>query len=356
MPRRVTLADVSREAGVGVATVSRALSPQDHPDVNAETRTRIRQVADRLGYRPSFTARALRNHDYHAVSIMLPEGLWGWWEPAVRGAYAAADEVGYRTLVQPFASDERLSEDGRPRLPYAGPSTAAAVVASLIEVPTEGLLIFGSADDANVVETAHRLRLPIVSIDDVAESVLVPTIVTDSRAGARLGVEHLLGLGRRKIAYVGGDYSAHYMTQRLLGYREALSGAGLEFDPNLVVACANTIDETLPTYPEFDRFFATNPDVDAIFCEADQVAAPVLRSLRAAGKSVPNDVSIVGFDDERAALIVDPPLTTIRQPYEELGRRAFSTLLEGINGGSISPGRDLLEPHLVVRDSTAPVA
>ncbi|GAA4156602.1 LacI family DNA-binding transcriptional regulator [Leifsonia shinshuensis] len=352
--RRVTLADVSKEAGVGIATVSRALAPQDHPDVSAETRSRIRAVADRLGYRPSVTARALRTSDYHAVSILLPEGIWGWWDPAVRGATAAADRLGYRVLVQQFANPEHTADEGLRTLPYAGPSNAAAIVASLVEVPTEGLLIFGSADDTGVAEAARRLRLPIMTVDDVAQDLVLPTIVTDSRVGAREGVEHLIGLGRRKIAYVGSQYDAFYVKERLLGYRDALAGAGIPFREELVIPCAYTIDESRRTYPEFDRFLESEPDIDAIFCEADEIAAPVLRSLRAAGRSVPDEISVVGFDDDRPAVIVDPPLTTVRQPYEELGRRALDALLRLIAGDTIPIGRELVPPSIVVRDSTAP--
>jgi LacI family transcriptional regulator len=215
------------------------------------------------------------------------------------------------------------------------------------------LLIFGSAFDADVVEEARRLRLPFVAIDDVAHDVLVPTVVTDSRAGARLGVEHLLSLGRRKIAYVGSDYDAYYVRERRLGYRDTLANAGISFDPALIVTCPDTLDESLRVHPNFDRFLASRPDIDAIFCEADQIAAAVLRSLRIAGLSVPTDISLVGFDDERAALLVDPPLTSVRQPYEELGRRAVDTLLSAIRGESVPVGRQLVPPRLVVRESTA---
>src|SRR5580765_5504559 len=274
MAGRVTLADVSKRAGVGIATVSRALAPQDHPDVNSETRARIRLVADELGYRPSVTARALRNHDYRAVSIMVPEETWGWFDPAVRGAFAAADESGYRTLVQPFANPGQYSprNDARRAGSPGRSSTAASLVSSLVEVPAEGLLIFGSAYDAKVVEAARRLRLPFVAIDDVAHEVLVPTVVTDSRAGARLGVEHLLSLDRRKIAYVGSDYDAYYVKERRLGYRAALADAGVAFDPALMVTCPDTLDQSLPVYPNFERFLASRPDIDGIFCEADQIA------------------------------------------------------------------------------------
>lgn len=357
MAGRVTLADVSKRAGVGIATVSRALAPQDHPDVSTETRARIRLVADELGYRPSVTARALRNHDYRAVSIMVPEETWGWFDSAVRGASAAADEHGYRTLVQPYANPGQYSPgNDAPRAETpARPSTAASLVSSLVEVPAEGLLIFGSAYDADVVEEARRLRLPFVAIDDVAHEVLVPTVVTDSRAGARIGVEHLLSLGRRKIAYVGSDYDAYYVRERQLGYRAALADAGISFDPDLMVTCPDTNDESLRVHPNFDGFLASQPGIDAIFCEADQIAAAVLRSLRVVGLSVPQDISVVGFDDERAALLVDPPLTSVRQPYEELGRRALDILLKAIRGESVPVGRELVPPRLVVRQSTASV-
>jgi Transcriptional regulators len=295
----------------------------------------------------------LRSSDYHAVSILLPEGIWGWWDAAVRGASVAADELGYRVLVQPFTARPRKTEEPQHTLPYAGPSTAAAVVASLIQVPTEGVLIFGSADDAGVAEAAQRLRLPIMSIDDVAETLAIPTLVTNSKLGARLAVEHLISLGRRNIAYIGSDYDAFYVRERFLGYREALADAGIVYQEQLVIRCADSIDESKRTYPEFDRFLESGVTVDAVFCETDQIAAPVLRSLRASGRSVPSEVSVVGFDDERAALVVDPPLTTVHQPYEELGRRSLSALFEIIGGASIPVSRELLDPHLVIRESTS---
>ena len=195
-----------------------------------------------------------------------------------------------------YAGPGRRRQERYPRLP-APPVDGA--VRRLSEVPTTGVLIFGSADDPAVVEAAERLRLPIVPIDDSAESVLLPpALLTDSRGGARLGVEHLLAQGRRNIANVGGAYTAWYMTERLLGYRAPLDRASISFDPSLVVRCANTEDEARHGYPEFDRFLRTHPDIDGIFCEADDIAAPVLRSLRASGLSVPDDVSLVGFDDE----------------------------------------------------------
>ncbi|HCF99815.1 MAG TPA: LacI family transcriptional regulator [Chloroflexi bacterium] len=353
MASRITIADVSREAGVGVATVSRALSPRDHPDVSASTREHVRSVADKLGYRPSYAARALRSRDYHAISIFVPDRMWAWWEPAVREAYIAADGLGYRTLVQPFIPSHSLDLGPRKGLPADSKAAkAASAVASLVEIPTDGVLIFGSADDASVRDAATRLRLPIVTVDDVADPVLVPTVATDNRAGVRFAVEHLISRGRKRIAYVGSTWDTLYTRERRAGYESALADAGIRFDPRLVISCSNVGDESLRTYPEFDRFIASRPEIDAIVCEADELAPPVLRSLRANGLRVPDDVSIVGFDDERAALLVDPPLTTIRQPYEELARCSLQLLVRAMGGEQLEVTRQLIVPQLVVRSST----
>lgn len=189
----------------------------------------------------------------------------------------------------------------------------------------KGILILGSADDVEVKDAAGRLRLPIVAIDDAADNVLMPTVGTDSRAGVRLAVEHLLATGRRRIAYLRSDFDLFYTREREAGYVNALRDAGLLNDPRLIVTCKDTGSSATTTYPELDRFLASGASFDALVLEGDNLAVPALRALRRAGLSVPDDVAVVGFDDDRLARIIDPPLTTVRQPYE-LGRvAAWST-------------------------------
>ncbi|MBT2565238.1 LacI family DNA-binding transcriptional regulator [Arthrobacter sp. ISL-85] len=337
---KVTLADISREAGLGKATVSRALAVEPHPDVSEETRARVKAVADRLGYRPSVTARALRAGGYHAISAVIPDNAWGWWEPAVRAAFLEAGEHGYHVLAHAVA--------GRP-------GGAASVVEDLANVPTEGILLFGSSNDTAVLRAANALRLPTVAIDDVNDEVRVPTITVDNVAGAYQATTYLIQSGRRRIAYLGsGAKSTLFERDRLAGYKKALAEHGLEVDPELVVydtAWKWDDGETPSRSAPIEYLVDRGISFDAVFCEFDMIAAPALRSLRRAGLSVPADVAIVGFDDDLAAQLLDPQLTTIRQPYERMGRNAVRKLLAAIGGERLQPTRELEAPELIRRES-----
>ncbi|MFC3624438.1 LacI family DNA-binding transcriptional regulator [Microbacterium aurantiacum] len=328
---------MSRAAGVGVATVSRALAPDPHPDVSAAKRERVREAADLLRYRPSGAARALRTGAYHALSIVLPDDAWGWWEPTVRSSFLAAAEEGHHVLVHPIG--------GRT-------GGAATAVDSLADVPTDGVLLFGSANDDDVLRASNRLRLPVVTIDDVNENVLFPTLSVDNRAGAQAACEHLIASARRRIVYVGtGSASELFVRERFAGYRDALTAAGLAWDERLVVQSPEAADESIVTLSGVSQLIITGVRFDAVFCEYDLLAAPLLRTLRLAGLRVPEDVAVVGFDDERAAQLLDPQLTTMRQPYGELGHRAVELLLDRIRGNAPTVGRQLIRPTLVQRHS-----
>ncbi|MBO9626883.1 MAG: LacI family DNA-binding transcriptional regulator [Microbacterium sp.] len=343
MPRRVTLADVSRAAGVGMATVSRAMG--DHPDVSEATRERVRAIASELGYRPSVAARALRTGGFHAISAIVPDAGWGWWEPVIRAAHATANERGYQLLVHPADSEGGL----------------AATVDGLASIPTEGVIVISVPDQDAVREACNRIPLPAVAIDDTSRATRFPTVSADNRAGARTVVEHLIAQGRRSIALVRGRLDPEhsvwgdglFLEERTLGYREALEAAGLAVDERLIIDFADPFDESRTTFPEIDRLLADGPPIDAVFCAADLMAAPVLRSLRAAGIPVPTAVAVAGFDDERAALLVDPQLTTVRQPYEQLGRTAVEMLLATIAGDAVPERRTEIPGTLVVRASTS---
>ncbi len=335
--RRVTLSDVSKAAGVGVATVSRALAGADHPDVNPETRKRVRKVAKELGYRPSATARALRTGAYRSLSVVVPDMAWGWWEPVIRSAYQAAAREGYKLLVHPIAGTE---------------GGVAAVIRDLVNVPTDGVLVFGSAGDTAVRDAADRINLPIAIIDDVATDVVLPTIAANNRSGARLAVEHLISQGRRRIAVLRTAEDGEFVRQRLAGYFDAIKAAGIPRDDRLIVHFAEAMDESVRTWQPLHDLLESALGFDGLFCIADFMAAPAIRTLHAAGRAVPRDVSIVGFDDERAAQLLDPPLTTVRQPYEAMGESAVQLLLRSISGEKLALSRIELDTHLVVRHST----
>lgn len=313
MTRRVTLADVSKQAGVGVATVSRALAAEPHRDVSPATRERIRKIADELGYRPSLAARALRTGEYRALSVIVPDFEWGWWEPVVRSAYNAAEENGYHLLVHPVG--ER--RDG-----------AAGTISALGNVPTDGVIVLGFGASLEVQNAAAALRLPVVSVDDTSANPILPTVSGDNRAGGRMATEHLLSQGRQRLAYVGDTWSGNFVDQRIQGFRDAHDAAGIEVDERLILRCENRWDDPPFTFKELDELLAKGLRFDGMFCEYDRMAGPALRSIRKAGLMVPGDVAVVGYDDEESAKLMDPPLTTIRQPYEELGALAVSLAIQ----------------------------
>jgi LacI family transcriptional regulator len=326
-----------------MATVSRAMG--DHPDVSGTTRERVRAIAAELGYRPSVAARALRTGGFHAISAVVPDAGWGWWEPVIRAAHTAASERGYHLLVHPVDGEGGL----------------AATVEGLASIPTEGVIVISVPDQEAVRRACDRIPLPAVAIDDTSTATRFPTVSAANRAGARTVVEHLIATGRRSIALVRGRLDADasvwgdglFLEERTLGYRDALEAADIEVDERLIVDIADPFDETRASFPEVDALLSGGSPIDAIFCVADLMAAPVLRSLRASGLAVPADVAVAGFDDERAALLVDPQLTTVRQPYEAMGRTAVEMLLQTISGEPVPEDRVEIAGELVVRASTS---
>lgn len=343
MERRVTLTDVSRAAGVGAATVSRALG--DHPDVSASTRERVREVAQRLGYRPSIAARALRSGGFRAISAIVPDAAWGWWEPVVHAASDAAAAAGYQLMVHPVAG-----VDGG----------AASVVESLANMPTEGVIVISVPDQDSVRRACDDIGLPAVAIDDTARDIRFPTVSPRNREGAQAVVTHLISAGRSSIALLRGTLARSeaqwgaglFIDEREAGYRAALATAGMDIDEDLIVDVADPFAETADTWPELDALLRSGKHIDAVFCIADLMAPPTYRSLRRQGLSVPDDVAVAGFDDERAALLVDPQLTTVRQPYDGLGTTAVDLLLRRIAGEVVPIVRHELSTKLVERPSS----
>ncbi|MHC8609750.1 LacI family DNA-binding transcriptional regulator (plasmid) [Paenarthrobacter ureafaciens] len=309
------------------------------------TRQRVRAVARSLGYRPSATARALRTGEYRAISVIVPDAGWGWWEPVVRAAFKAAAEVGYYLMAHPVAGTK---------------GGAAAIVEALANVPTDGVIVIGVPDQDGVCEACDRIALPAIAIDDTSRTVRFPTISAQNREGARLAVEHLISLGRRSIALLRPNIGVEtdnwgdglFIDHRTLGYRDALDSAGIAFNESLIIDCTDPFNETRKHWRELEAELSTGVRIDAMFCAADTMAAAALRTLRAHGLKVPEDVSIVGFDDERAAILVDPQLTTIRQPYEEMGCYAVELLLRKIQGEHVDIRRYEFVTELVRRSST----
>ena len=332
---RVSLADVARVAGVGKATASRALSSAEHSDVKAETREHVRAVARELGYRPSSTARALRTGRHGALSVAAPLADWAWWAPMLQGAAREAQSLDYRLLVHPVEST----------------SAMRTLSGELANLPVDGLIVVTSGVAGDDAELAN-VTVPVVYIDDVAERPGSVTIRSANRDGGQQAGRHLVARGRRRPLVIVPDPELAYVRERVEGLRDAFAESGLSLPPEAVVTSTESFEQAEQTSVAVQEVLDRGLPFDSVFAVSDYLAASAIRTLRRAGVDVPGDVSVVGFDDERAARLVDPRLTTVRQPLAELGAFAVRQLVTARSGGRLDVGVHELPVELVVRESS----
>ncbi|SOC52199.1 transcriptional regulator, LacI family [Chromohalobacter canadensis] len=304
--KKVSLADVARAAGVGKATASRALSASPHADVRAETREHVRRVAERLGYRPSRTAQALRTGRHHTLGLVVPLESWAWWAPVLQGATAEANRLGYQLLIHPLNAQLGL----------------AGTLEELSHLSLDGLVIVTPETlEASDMPPASGAR-PTVLIDDVLAAPPCVAVRSDSRSGGAQVARHLLARGRRRPLVIAPAGEAAFIDERIAGFREGLAEAGVTLDDAAILVSDEAFDQPRPDASRLAQRLLAQAPFDAVFALTDYLAASTLGALRHAGYRVPGDVSVVGFDDERIARVVDPALTTVRQPMDELGVRS----------------------------------
>ncbi len=336
MPKRPTSADVASRAGVSRTTVSFVLNDRLDVKIPDDTRRRVMDAALELGYHPHASARHLAGGLSQVIALVLrqsPEQVAGdaLLADTLRGLASAARTGGFRVMVEP------LAQDG------SGQSYATL----LQTAHADGLVISGPRTDDHALVDLVRDGFPIV-LQGSLPGLDVTSVDVDNAAGACGAVEHLIGLGHRRIACITNApvvYTA--AAARLAGYRQALAHAGLEVADDLVQEAAF---DAPSGHAAMARLLARTT-FDAVFVASDVVALGAIGALREAGLRVPSDISIVGFDDIALAAYFDPPLTTVRLPAFELGHATGRALLEQIADGATA-SRTLLPTELIVRGST----
>jgi DNA-binding LacI/PurR family transcriptional regulator len=329
--RRPTIYDVARLAGVSTATVSRALN--DTGQVAEPKRAAIDAAVEQLGYRPNTIARSLVTRATQTIALLLPDITNPFYAELVAGIQALTLERDYTMLLCTTGFDPELEER------YLRLLRAKHVDGALVDglvLPPERI--------ARFVEDGF----PIVCLDRDVSSPAVPLVQVDNRMGARMATEHLLALGHRRIAHIMGS-PARISEERLLGYQGALEAAGVSPDSALVALGGFT--ET-GGHDAMRALLASAPDLTAVFAANDLSAIGAINAIVASGRSVPRDVSMVGFDDLRLARFTSPPLTTVRQPADEIARHSTELLLGMIGGRKPRKIHHLFVPELVVRSST----
>jgi DNA-binding LacI/PurR family transcriptional regulator len=322
--------DVARLAGVSHQTVSRVINGS--PRIRPETRTRVERAIRQLGYRPNTAARALVKGRSGIVGVIGvgnahfgPVSIQRSIETAARRSGLFAGTVSLTTLTREVLDDsvEHLRRQG-----------------------AEGIIIVAGQDDALEVARSRTVGVPIVLVEgDLSRAPW--TVGVDQEAGARLAGRHLLDLGHREIVHLAGPADWAEARARVAGWRAEMVSAGLR--PAEPVQG----DWSAAFGYEAGRRVAADRRVTAVFTANDQIAIGVLLALYEAGRPVPDDVSVVGFDDQPEAAYLVPPLTTVRQDFETVGIRAVEAITAAIAG---SPVRQptLVPPELVIRRSTGP--
>jgi LacI family transcriptional regulator len=325
--RRVTIRDVAVAAGVSVATVSKVVNGRD--GIAAATSARVLGVVDALGYETSLIASSMRKQRTHVIGVFVAE-----FEPfalqLLQGVSSALQETRYDILA--YAGSVSAGEHAgweRRSLSRLG---GTLVDGAIIVTPTV---------------TLDHTPVPVVAIDPHMGPSGPAVVDTDNLGGARMATEHLIGLGHRRIAHVRGRTDLVSAQQREEGYRAALDTAGIAFDPTLIVDGGYRAAEST----EAAAALLARPDrPTAVFAANDVTALEVVRVAETSGLRVPDDLSVIGFDDVPAAAASRPGLTTIRQPLLDMGTSAVRLLLAMLEGG---PSEHVRMPtELIVRGST----
>jgi LacI family transcriptional regulator len=333
--QQVTIKDVAAAAGVSYATVSRVLNGYDH--VSPEKRARVLEAAEQLGYVANLQARSLAGGRTGVIGVLLP-GLDNQYMALVaQGIDEAVSTAGYELMLHTA---------------HRNRTDASMVLAALTRGLTDGLLLLVHLPPLEYLEKLHAQHFPYVVVDHAGFDAFSSTVTAMNWQGGYDATRHLIELGHRRIAHVAGTPDISSAAERLAAYKQALADCGLPFDPALVQTGEF---ERLGGFQAAARLLALDEPPTAIFAANDLSALGVYDAARERGLRIPDDLSVIGFDDILSAAFVHPRLTTIRQPLVEIGQAAARLLLQRIEDPQRPRDTLVLPTELVIRDSCAPV-
>lgn len=330
------IAAVAEEARVSVSTVSQVLGGSR--PVSAQTRSRVEAAIEKLDYRPHPAARSLRNHRTESVALIVPDITNPFYPLVAAGMQDVLLPAGYLLSVNDAA------------LPSANIGEVLRhVLARRVDGIALGTYGLSTVDLDRIAESGTR----VVALGRDVEIAGSDYVESDDESGFAKVVEHLLQTGRRRIAFIGGEESAHPNLLRLRGYRGTLAAAGLTPQAGDIVFTAFTREGGRAG---IDALYSRNQDWDAIVCANDLIAIGAIERLRELERSVPGDVAVTGYDDIDAAALISPSLTTVENPAREIGRTAARLLLTrfGETDEGAATQHITLSNRLVIRGSTAP--
>jgi LacI family repressor for deo operon, udp, cdd, tsx, nupC, and nupG len=327
-----SIKDVARIAGVSTATVSRTLAEPEK--VTTETRRKVEAAIQRIGYVRNALARSFRMQSTQTILVLLPDIGNPFYSLIIQGLEEVAQRHHYRLLIGDTQNQAEREQE---------------YLQSVQQRQVDGVISFGHTLPI-IPEFKDGKRIPVVMACEYLHDRAVSSISIDNIAAAEVATEHLLELGHRRIAFINGPAHTPLSQDRLRGYRNALRRAAVAYDKKLL--CRG--DFSLASGEVAAQAILDNDIAfTAIFAANDAMAIGAIKVLRARGLCVPEDVSVIGFDDIEFAQYVEPPLTTIHQPRREIGRAAMQKMIAKLANKNEKVGQVVLMHELILRSSTA---
>jgi LacI family transcriptional regulator, repressor for deo operon, udp, cdd, tsx, nupC, and nupG len=326
----VRIADVARMANVSTATVSRVIS--NAGTVKKETAEKVLEAIKKLNYQPNMLARQLRRSETKTILVVVPDITNTFFSAVLRGIESVAIENGYQVLL----GDARNNVE-----------TETSYLTILGQKKADGLILLTARTDQKILEELSQ-DYPVVLACEYYEGTQLPTVSIDNVSSARKATEYLISLKHKRIGHISGPLNVVVGRDRCKGFHQAMAKHGLSVDPSLVQEGEFSFESG---FNLMMKFLSLEEPPTAIFAGNDEMAMGAVKAAKSKGFSVPEDLSVVGFDDIKFASIFEPALTTIAQPTFDMGQKAMRLLLRLINNEELEKDQFILPDKLIVRDS-----
>lgn len=333
---QTTILDIAKELNISKSTVSRALT--GHPNVNPKTKQMVMELAEKLDYQRNMLAISLITNKSNTIGIMVPEFTSSYFPKVVIAAQAEAAKEGYNTIIS--QSNESYE-------------TEVANAKVMLANQVDGLIVSITKETLNFdhLKVFQRKGIPIVFFNRVCDEMIVPKVIVDDYEGAFKAVEHLIKIGKRRIAHLAGPTSLSISKKRLNGYLDALKKYEIPIDEDIIIS----YDLSLSKVKIYIKHLLSLPSPpDAIFAINDPTAIEAIQIIKKQGLKIPQDIAIIGFSDDYASALIEPSLSTVAQPIEEIGKTATKMLIDQINR-EVSDWKattKVLKTELIIRKST----
>lgn len=309
---KITIKEIAKEAGVSIATVSMIINKKDK-NISEATRIRVLDVIKKYNYIPNAMAGSLVTQRTNMVGLILPDITNPFFPGIARGAEDKANEAGYSIIF--CNTDDKLEVEEK-------------YIETLTKKMVDGIIIAHSSNSEKMSEILEKCKFPLILIDrDFYSENIRGKVLVNNFEGSYDGVKYLINKGYKNIAYLSGSLKTNTARDRLEGYKKALSDNGISINNNLIKYGKYKIDWGKTGV---DELLKENEKFDAIFCGNDLIAIGAIKELKLKGYRIPDDIGVMGFDDIYLAGLIEPPLTTIRQPNYQMGYMAMELLIENL--------------------------